>query len=380
MRILQITPAYKPAFVYGGPTVSVALLSEHLVKGGVEVRVLTTTANGPAELNVATGTEQQVDGVPVTYFKRITKDHTHFSPALLTHLWKSVRQYDVVHVHGWWNTVSMLSAFIATFRGKLVVISPRGMLSSYSFDNRNSGKKGMLHRFLGKPLLQKSFIHSTTQNEYNAIDKLVKTKGIFDIPNFVSFNSKEGQAEISDHEELQMVFFSRIEEKKGLDILLNALRYVKHPYHLTIAGDGEAAYVESLKSIALQNGISDKLSWVGFQTGNKFEYLSGFDLMVLPSHDENFGNVVVESLSVGTPVLLSENVGLSDYVFKNKLGWVCRLDDKLFSDAINTVSEQKDEIIRIRAAAPGKIKEDFNDAAILQRYIEMYETVIKASI
>lgn len=376
MKILQITPAYKPAFIYGGPTVSVALLSENLIAGGIEIRALATTANGCNELAVKTGIEQHVDSVPVTYFKRITKDHTHFSPKLLMYLWKEARHYDVVHVHGWWNTVSMLSALVTTLRGVPLIISPRGMLSAYSFDNRNSSKKGFLHNLLGKPLLKKSYIHSTTLNEYNAIEKLVKTKGIFEIPNFVSLNHKKYMRNDAGSDMLQMVFFSRIEEKKGLDILLNALKRVTQPYHLTVAGDGEAGYVEYLKSLASQNSISGNLSWVGFKTGDKFGYLSGFDLMVLPSHDENFGNVVVESLSAGTPVLISENVGLSDYVRANNLGWICRLDEDALGNMINAIAGQRDEIGRIRTVAPGKIEQDFDAGVLRQRYIEMYKFVM----
>lgn len=106
MRIIQITAAYKPAYIYGGPTMSVAKLCEELTEVKVEVKVevenkteiknkievLTTTANGTAELPVAIGLPQLVDGVKVTYFKRLTKDHTHFSPALLSALGKKLRK------------------------------------------------------------------------------------------------------------------------------------------------------------------------------------------------------------------------------------------------------------------------------------------------
>jgi hypothetical protein len=56
---------------------SVAKLSEQLVKAGCEVAVFTTTANGSTELPVKPNITTDIDGVDVTYFKRITKDHTH---------------------------------------------------------------------------------------------------------------------------------------------------------------------------------------------------------------------------------------------------------------------------------------------------------------
>ncbi|RME09021.1 MAG: glycosyl transferase, partial [Bacteroidetes bacterium] len=55
MKILQLIPTYKPAYVYGGPIFSVSKLCETLAAEGHEVRMLTTTANGPDELQVPTG-------------------------------------------------------------------------------------------------------------------------------------------------------------------------------------------------------------------------------------------------------------------------------------------------------------------------------------
>lgn len=378
LKILQITPSYKPAFIYGGPTVSVSMLCEHLVRGGISVQVFTTTANGDTELPVKTDIKQLIDDVPVIYFKRITKDHTHFSPSLLARLWANAGNYDLVHVHGWWNTVSMLSALIAVMRGVPLVISPRGMLSQYTFHNKNNGKKSLLHRFLGRRVLNKSFIHCTAQNECDAVCKQAKPKGVTSIPNFVKIHHETTSQAKEHHNGLKIIFFSRIEEKKGLDILFRALKYVEHPYHLTVAGDGEARYTEYLKTISEQEGINNNLNWVGFKTHDKFRYLSEFDLMVLPSHDENFGNVVVESLSVGTPVLISENVGLSDYVRANDLGWVFRLDDKVLGSAINQACVQKEKLSFIRSNAPDKIAEDFAPEILLKRYREMYKLVAES--
>ena len=87
--------------------------------------------------------------------------------------------------------------------------------------------------------------------------------------------------------------------------MLNALIDVSVPYHLDIAGDGEESYIAELKNIVSRNNIQHKISWLGFHNENKFELIHQHDLLILPSYDENFGNVVIESLSVGTPVLIT---------------------------------------------------------------------------
>ena len=378
MKILQICAAYKPAFIYGGPTMSVSMLSENLSRAGVDTEVYATTANGKKELPVITGNRAIVDGVQVTYFGRITKDHSHLSPALLKKLWKEVKSFDVVHIHAWWNLVSIFACVIALKRKVPVLLSARGTLSPYSFTNKNIGVKWIVHHALGKRLLSKCSFHTTSEREKEAINSLLHPKSITILPNFVKLpdERKSGQAMASPF--FKLLFLSRIEEKKGLDLLFDALAKVTVPYKLTIAGDGDESYIRSLKKLAADNHLEDKIDWIGFQTENKFSLLQAHDLFVLPSYDENFGNAVIESLSVGTPVLISEQVGLAGYVKEKSFGWICQTSPSSIAWNINNIAiNQKDELVKIRETAPDTISDDFKEENLVKKYTSMYEKLIK---
>ena len=378
MNTLHINASYKPAFIYGGPTMSVSMLCEQLARAGNSVSVFTTTANGESELSVATGNPINVDRVNVTYFKRITKDHTHFSPSLLTKLWKEVKNYDLVHIHAWWNLVSVLSTGIALARRVPVVVSARGTLSPYSFSNKNAGIKSIIHTLLGKPLLKKCHLHVTSEREKQAMVKLIQPKSISVLPNLVKLPAYSLSVEKEPEPLLKLIFLSRIEEKKGLDILLNALLLVNISYSLTIAGNGDEGYINYLKEIAANNHIADKINWVAFRDEDKFDLMREHDLFVLPSHDENFGNVVIESLSVGTAVLISQNVGLADYILKNNMGWICETNAESVGMSINTIGgNHKTDLSRIRKQAPQIIYKDFDPDNLVQAYITMYNDLIK---
>ena len=377
MKILNVIAAYKPAVIYGGPTMSVAMLCEELSKAGISTKVFTTTANGTGELSVTVNQPTIVDGVTVTYFKRITKDHTHFSPALIKVLWKRAKEFDVVHIHAWWNLVSVLSCMIALMKGIPVVLSPRGTLSDYSFSNKNIGKKKLIHNLLGKRLLAKCHIHITAQRESVSILNLIKPVSITTISNFVKLEAGTVKEKPIAGDELKLLFFSRIEEKKGLDILLNSLTSVTVPFRLIIAGDGDKAYIDHLKASITDRIIMNKITWAGFYNDDKFDLLRVHDLLVLPSHDENFGNVVIESLSVGTPVLISQNVGLADYVKQNKLGFICDTNADSVSGVINNISNNHhNEMINIRENAPDLIRKDFSGDKLVQQYIHLYHNII----
>jgi glycosyltransferase involved in cell wall biosynthesis len=379
LKVLHIIAAYKPAYIYGGPTMSVAMLCEELSKGNVYTEVFTTTANGESELPVKSNTAQLIDGVTVTYFKRITKDHTHYSPALLKALRHRAIEFDVIHIHAWWNLVSVFACMISLAKRIPVIVSPRGTLSPYSFSNKNIGKKRLIHALLGKKLLEKCHIHTTSRREGDAITQLLKPKSVTIIPNFVKLPANIPNVTKRLNDVLNLIFFSRIEEKKGLDILLQSLKFIKVPFKLTIAGSGQQTYIDHLKTQVTDQTITDKIVWVGFHNNDKFDLLASQDLFMLPSHDENFGNAVIESLSVGTPVLISENVGLADYVSDNNLGWICKTTVGSISDNINAIGNNKSVLQNIRQNAPDIIQKHFSPDTLVQQYIRYYQHIINNS-
>jgi glycosyltransferase involved in cell wall biosynthesis len=376
VRILQITAAYKPAFVYGGPTMSVAMLCEQLAAAGIYTEVYTTTANGKEDLSVISGKPVDVDGVTVTYFRRLTGDHTHFSPSLLWALWKTARNFDLIHIHAWWNTVSVLSCLVAVMRGTKVVLSPRGTLSAYSFSNKNINSKKLIHELLGKALLKRCAIHATSEREARAVKTSFGLENVFVVPNFVSLPDMPHKVDRIADNILRMTFFSRIEQKKGLDLLINALPAIDFKYRLSIAGNGDAGYIQDLKLLAKKNAVDQNIDWVGFLQNDKFEFLAGQDMLVLASHDENFANVVIEALSEGTAVLITRQVGLSDYVADRNLGWICEPSAGSIADELEAIQKQPEVLKQIRLDAPIQIRKDFDNHESVQRYLAMYQNII----
>jgi glycosyltransferase involved in cell wall biosynthesis len=146
---------------------------------------------------------------------------------------------------------------------------------------------------------------------------------------------------------------------------------------LTIAGSGEEAYLENLKLKAKALMIDTKINWVGQVSNNdKFELLANKDLLVLTSHNENFANVVVESLYVGTPVCLSNEVGLSRYVAANDLGFTTSLDPQQITQVLHHAFLDHDKRQRIRLEAPSIIAKDFNEDELTQKYLKQYQQIL----
>jgi glycosyltransferase involved in cell wall biosynthesis len=123
-----------------------------------------------------------------------------------------------------------------------------------------------------------------------------------------------------------LLFLARIHEKKGCDLLLKAFAMAATSVpetDLVIAGPDHAGMQEKLQRLAEKLGIADRVHWPGLVGGDiKWGALRASDAFVLPSHQENFGVAVVESLAVGRPVLISNQVNIWPEIEADGVGLV----------------------------------------------------------
>lgn len=389
MKIIHINASYKPAWVYGGPTMSVAKLCESLALKNIEIEVLTTLANGENELYFTPKKPQEIDGVRVTYFKRLTKDHSHFSPSLYLSLYQKIKKEKktIVHIHAWWNLISIFSCLIALMMKASVVVSPRGMITKYSQNNRHKFIKSLFHNLLGKFLLQRCYVHVTSELEKQDILEIVVPKSIHIISNIVELPLTKDLEKITNNSKLniknpyKILFLSRIEEKKGLELLFEALAKFKENWSLSIAGSGTNIYIDSLVQLSINLNIDSKINWIGqISNDQKFKVLANHNLLALTSYNENFANVVIESLSVGTPVLISNKTGLYSYVRDKNLGWVCELNSNHIHSQLQNSFNDFEKRQRIKNTAPEIISNDYNSSRLTNYYLAMYNTIINDRI
>ena len=380
MTILQIVPSYKPAFVYGGPIYSISALSEAQETLGHKISVFTTNANGASNLKVPLGVVQTVNKVNVTYFHRITGDHTHISPKLWWKLWKDANKYDVVHLHSWWSVLMIGCAWVLKVKGVRFVFSPRGMFSDYSFNhNINPIKKGIFWGLLTKPVLKKQVFHATAFSEKIEIENLFgKDADVFVLPNLLQFPELSIEA-IKTHQKKELInllFISRVDRKKGIELLLKAVNILKDDIlvSLTIIGAGDKEYVDELKQLAYSLNISELIIWKGsMEWRAKFYDILNTDILVLPSYNENFANIILETLYAGRPVILTKYVGLHDYVSANNMGWVIDTNPNEIAECVKNYTSNKEEWQEKSVKMHNQILADFNQRMLAEKYINLYK-------
>ena len=122
-----------------------------------------------------------------------------------------------------------------------------------------------------------------------------------------------------------VLFLGRLNAKKGCDLLVEAfarLACVDPRAHLVMAGPDPDGLGQELRALARTHGVADRITWTGMLAGAmKWGALHAADVFVLPSHQENFGVAVVEALSVGLPVLISQRVNIWREVVEDQAGF-----------------------------------------------------------
>lgn len=123
-----------------------------------------------------------------------------------------------------------------------------------------------------------------------------------------------------------LLFLSRIQEKKGCDLLIEAFAKVaaKDPsLHLIMAGPDQSGWQASLQAQATRLGIAERITWTGMLQGElKWGAFYASEVFCLSSHQENFGIVVAEALACGKPVLISNKVNIWREIEAAKAGFV----------------------------------------------------------
>ncbi len=311
------------------------LMERALAGAGVEVTTVTTDDDGPGRhMHVPLGQAMKAECATRYYFRKQSEFYKCSLP-----LWRwldgHVRGFDLVHVHALFSFASVAAARCARGRRVPYVIRPLGLLNRYGMTQRRRHLKRLSFRFIERALLQHAAaMHYTSTQEQAEAEASGATARAFVCPIGLDFGRSNKLPQPGQFLKRWpksagrdiVLFLSRLDPKKGLDLLLDAFAELlrSHPRALlVIAGDGDASFIRGVHHQADQLGISDDIIWTGFLEGqDKLSAFAAARVFALPSRSENFGIAVVEALAAGVPTLITREVGIADQVQQADAGLV----------------------------------------------------------
>ncbi len=346
------------------------------------MHVYTTAVDGPVDSQVLLETPIDVDGVLVTYFPSNFARKLFWSPSMKKALLCNVSKFDIVHLH----TVFVWPVYVAAMAAKEAsvpyVLTPRGMLEKALIHRKSWLPKSLWLHLCGKKVLSGAgVVQVTTSREGRELHRLgLKIQAQVLIPNGIDMPELFSGGKVKRNlwgEGEYILFLSRISWKKGLDRLIQAWAYgIDTP--LIIAGNDDEGYTPNLMAIARKAGVADKVHFIGTVSGEeKWELYKHAEMLVLPSYSENFGNVVLEAMAVGCPVVVTPEVGLSEQVKAYGVGVVVGGEPVKLATEIKKLLADKGMLAEMGQRGIEAAKKHFSWSAICEQMEIMYMDLVR---
>jgi glycosyltransferase involved in cell wall biosynthesis len=393
MKILQVTNFFKPSWESGGPARVAYELSKKLVERGHEVTVYTTDGF-KSRLNVEKNKPVDVDGIKTYYFRNLSSylarkmvlPIPYYLPMVVR---KEIMDFDVIHIHEYRTVLAIVIHHYAKKYGIPYVLQPRGSVPTIS----KSKQKKLFDILFGQAIIgdaNKIIASSKIESEqYRDVFPKLNNEKIVHMPNGIDLETYQNLPQKGEFkkkhsikiDEKIILFLSRIHERKGADMLIEVFSKLKSKFDrvkLVIAGPDEG-YLDTLKLIVSKLDIEREVIFPGpLYEKDKLEAYVDADVFVLPSKskEESFGNVVLEALACGTPVIITNNCGVSEWI-SDDVGYVVNYDKDQLRDAIFKVLS--DGELRRRFGERGKklVMEEFDWDGIVRKLEGVYENCFR---
>ncbi|HKY71735.1 MAG TPA: glycosyltransferase [Nitrospira sp.] len=375
MKILHVSSAFFPGYSHGGIIPAFYELCRSLGRLGCEVKVLTTDAAGDGRAMEVDceGEVRLAESFDVRYCKYLMGRAV--SPTLLRLLPAYIRWADVVHLSSVYNFPTIPTLLLCRIMGRPLLWSPHGALQRWDGSRRRRLKViwEWICAAVGPPSLR---LHVTCEQE--AAASRAKFPGYPSelIPYCVPVPEEQEKAAIQN--ELSLLYLGRLDPKKGIENLLEACRILcehnRLSWSLTIAGGGTPQYTHALQARIRALLLVSKVRMMGEVVGQAKEALFAHaDVLIVPSHTENFGLVVAEALLRNVPVIASKGTPWSELEAHCCGLWV-ENDPGSLADAIERISHLP--LREMGSRGRSWIQDEIHPDSIGRRMYEAYQRLL----
>lgn len=286
---------------------------------------------------------------------------------------------DIVHVNCCWTPDCAMIQRLAQKRGYKVVLTPHGMLEPWIIKRHYWTRKVPALWLYQKAAVQRAdCVQATAESERNNLLKLGYNSNIKVVRLGIDADGIEMKK--SWKKTCQILFLSRVHVKKGINFLVEAadvLRNELQGYKILVAGEGNADYVEAMKRMICDRGLQDIVQLVGGVYGDeKWRLFQTSDFFVLPTHSENFGLAIAESLASGTPVITTVGTPWNDLNSSNSGAWI-EIGTQPLVETLRRFLSLSDEDLETMGKNGRKLIETKYSAKVMaEEMMEVYQSIV----
>jgi glycosyltransferase involved in cell wall biosynthesis len=373
MHILHVIPSI--ATTYGGSATTMRNIISLWNALKIVSHVLTLQQPG-AQLSIDTEVTQCRGCFP-----------NRFSNSLDAINWMRVnsKKYNLVIFHSTWTLFNLCLALVCRLRKIPYIVISHGSLDPFDLQ-----KKAVAKQLLG-PLLVQNYLKGavsivcSTEREANDLESYGAQTPRIVLPWSVTVDHvSESRDDVRKrlkiaNDAFVIISIGRIDYKKGFPVLVPALKIVKESYDnvlLLIVGPDSNGYKGKVQKMVAQAGVEKSVRFIDtVQDVAKSNLIAACDCLALPSLNENFGNVVVEAMQLGLPVVVSESVYIADKIKEAGAGIVCQYDAESVARGILKLIERPLERKEIANRAR-LLGENYQPAALAGRYADIVREIL----
>jgi len=370
MNILYPIGAFYPSQL-GGPNNTVYWMTKALQAKGTSATIV-TTHRGIQDKQIQFDKWLDTDYGKINYLKVL---HRKLPIKICINSIAQLSKVDIVHLTSIFYSGSLPMALMSLLKGKKVIWSIRGELDPAALSFHSIEKKVILA--VVKKISSKITFHSTSDPETAYIKNTFGTKSaIVQLPNYM-----ELPQQVNRKPEKYLFFIGRIHQIKGIDLLIKALAksqvFLNSKYILKIAGDDNTDFGIELKALIKQLNINHKVELIGYvnDQDEKQQLLANAYFLFLPSHSENFGNVVIEALAQQTPVVASKGTPWEVLETKQAGFWVENSVEKLSNTIDRILNLDKKTYQNYRINAGELVKKNYDIEQNIDKWITAYSNL-----
>ena len=370
MKILQTIAGF--GALYGGIATCTYDLISAMYKIGCPIDLLTLKLRNKSDVLMGNGED---------WIKTLPNDaRTPYGFSHNINRFLNDNIYDIYHTNGLWMYCNHVTCAIARSKHHPYIITPHGMLYPEALKRSYWKKWPLLQLYFRKDINEATCIHVTCRKEMEHVREFGYKGPIAVIPNpanlpdYIDEITMRKPSFLTDGQQRKFGFLGRLHPIKKVENLIYAVAKLQpEDYELVIMGKGDDAYEQFLRDEVRRLGLKNVV-FKGFVSGReKFEELAGLSCLFVPSDFENFGMIVTEALSVGTPVMASLGTPWEELNTAGCGWWLDRTPENIAGIMQHVLEMPTEELLAMGERGRTLVKQKFTASRVAEQMKHLYK-------
>ena len=365
-RILFVIPTLR----YGGTQSHLALLTKGLDRTKYSLTVCCVRSLGPMVR------EFQKSEIPVVCMDV----NSVYNPLIAGKLERFLKSNQVDILHTYLFGFDLLTNMAARRRGIPIVISNRTELATWKKVHHRSIQR-LANRFVDKIVANCEAVKSfCSRQEGLSPSKIVTIHNGVDLKRFDGMaggDTKKGELGLAKGGPV-VGMVANFDEVKGHRYLVKAMPWIRRaagPVHFLFVGDGPVR--RRIQDLAQREESSSSVIFTGFRRDIP-EMISSMDVLVLPSLQEGFPNVILEAMAMGKPVVATSSGGARELVIDGETGLlVPPRQPQALADRLVFLLTNRQRAKAMGIAGRRRVEKDFSLHRMVRNYEKLYQNLLE---